>query len=59
MIKTDHVQLKHDVSPNLLICKYCNGSHEMPTKPVAIPIYVAIINAFIKMHKKCKPQKND
>ena len=58
MVKHDWIVLKYDVYPNQLICERCNQKMEMPQQPIPINVYMAMLKAFGKDHKKCKVKQN-
>lgn len=53
----DWVVIDYSKLPNELWCKRCNVRQKFPEGAMAIDIYVAIIGAFVKLHKNCKERK--
>lgn len=46
--------LKYDVNPNECICERCGGKQVMPEGSMHIDMMIAIMKAFMRMHKTCK-----
>lgn len=46
--------IKHNFKENKLICERCKAAHDMPDKAVDIRMFVGIMEAFGKIHIKCK-----
>lgn len=56
---TSHVKINYKVQPPRLVCLNCKGyEHEMPDKPTPIPIFVGIMESYVKMHEDCKSKKS-
>ena len=59
MTKHNWIVLKYDVNPNELLCTRCNKIQVMPEGSMPIDIYIVIVNAFAKLHKKCKVNQSE
>jgi len=55
-IKNEWVVLKYDVQPNEFVCERCGDKQVMPQGSIRFSMFEAIGNAFMKIHKKCKPK---
>ena len=58
MKEGDWVRLKYDVSPNEMVCERC-GHTALAPMPCGFKEAEAMMTAFYKIHKNCKPKKEN
>ena len=51
--KYDYIKIKIDVQPNIFICEKCKYQFQLPESPMRFSMLQAIMNQFLKDHKKC------
>ena len=51
--KYDYIKIKIDVQPNIFICEKCGDRFQLPHSPMRFSMLQAIMNTFLKDHKKC------
>jgi hypothetical protein len=52
--RVEHVVFRY--SDGKLFCEHCKATADNPPMPVLIDDFVKYINAFVTVHKDCKPK---
>jgi hypothetical protein len=55
----EYIVLDYSKQPNEMICQHCKQKQVLPEGPMPFRIWEANLDAFFKIHRKCKEMQID